>query len=79
MQKSGIRNVKIFCSCQMTYYNMIGFVILSCDQISDFFHHGDREAAKNDVLLQKMYGFQNSSYNLCRSYVISWNMMEAVL
>lgn len=37
----------------MTYYNMIGVVILSCDQIFDFFHHGDREAAKNDVLLQK--------------------------
>lgn len=77
MQKSGIRNVKICCSSKMTSYTMIGVVILSCDQISDFFfHNGDREAAKNDVLLQKMYGFQKSSYNLCRSYCTVRHLLE---
>lgn len=81
MQKSGIRNVKIFCNNQMTYYmyNMIGVVILMCYQIQDCFHHGDREATKNDVLLPKMYSFKDSSYNLCRSHVLSWKMIEAVL
>ena len=59
---------------------MIGGVILKCDQVSEFFFTmGIDGQQKMTFFCKKKYGSQNSSYNFWGSYVISWDIIGAVL